>query len=344
MAHPALNSMVAPGQKRPRIMMNGIMQIAITRACNLSCTHCTQGSNLAGKPAIMTVEQFEQAITSLDGYWGVKAVFGGNPCVHPHFDEICRIMRAHVPFLQRGIWTNNLMGKGRHARITFNPRHSNLNVHLDREAEEEFKRDWPESSPYVKGMNVDSVHSSPWVSPIDLGIPEEERWRMIADCDINKHWSAIIGVIRGELRAFFCEVAYSQAALHEKNPDWSGTDQPMPDTGLPVTPGWWKLPMEAFEQQVLTHCHACGIPLRRKGQFAINGEKEEFTKTHSWIARPKAKDRRVEIVEPEPELVQIGVRSDRPSTEYLKGITPGYATDIFPSDPTPNIRRRQRTV
>lgn len=269
---------------------------------------------------MMTPDQFDTALASLDGYFGVVGMFGGNPAMHPQFDELCRIMRARVPFERRGIWCNNLRGKGAHARITFNPRHSNINIHLDSAAADEFRRDWPEVAPFIKGEADDSIHSSPWVSPRDLGVPEDERWRTISRCDINRHWSALIGVVRGELRAYFCEIAYAQAALHADNPDWRGTGKPMPDTGLPVTPGWWRLPMEAFAHQVETHCHECGIPLRREGKLAIGGDAEEYTETHRWIARPKVKDRPTQLV----TIQGIPERRERPSTEYLPGTTPGY--------------------
>lgn len=316
--HPAVNKLTAPGQRRPSIMKGGILQIMVTRACDKACFGCTQGSNLGGKPAVMTPDQFDQAVASLEGYFGVIACFGGNPCMSPHFEDYCRILRARVPFEQRGIWTNNLMGKGAVARITFNPRHSNLNVHLDSDAAGEMRRDWPESAGYIKGTLEDSMHGTPWVSPTDLGIPEERRWDMIAGCDISKYWSSLIGVVRGELRAFFCEVAYAMAALHQDNPDWSGTGQPMPDVGLPVTPGWWRKPMAEFEQQVLACCHHCAIPLRRQGQLAIGGDHEEFSLTHQFIARPKARSRVIEMV----TIGGIMDRTDRPSTEYLPGTTP----------------------
>jgi hypothetical protein len=312
--------MVIPSDKRPGIWRGGVIQIMVTRACDLSCSHCTQGSNLAGKPVIMTPEQFDQACASLEGYFGVVGVFGGNPAMHPQFPELCAIMRARVPFLQRGLWCNNLRGRGQHARITFNPHHSNLNVHLDSDAYAEFSETWPESIPYLKGLTVDSVHSSPWVSPKDLGISEADRWKLIGDCDINKHWSAMICVVRGELRAFFCEIAGAQAMLHENNPDWEGTGQPMPDTGLPVVPGWWKAKLETFEPQINLHCHSCGIPLRRQGVRAIGGDHEEFSETHRFIARPKQRNRPVELV----TIGGTGERSARPATQYLDGVTPGY--------------------
>lgn len=312
--------MVLPSDKRPGIWRSGICQIMVTRACDLACHHCTQGSNLAGKPVMMTPEQFDAACASLEGYFGVVGMFGGNPTMHPQFDELCRIMRARFPFEQRGLWCNNLRGKGAHARVTFNPRHSNINVHLNSEAADEFRRDWPESAPCIKGETTDSIHGSPWVAAKDVISDEAERWRLIGDCDINKHWSAMICAVRGELRAFFCEIAGAQAMLHENNPDWDGTGEPMPDTGLSVQPGWWRASLETFEPQIDLHCHSCGIPLRRKGEAAIGGLKEEFSETHRFIARPKVKNRPVEIVSIGGPLQ----RPARPATQYLAGVTPGY--------------------
>lgn len=306
--------MVAPGDRRP-VWRGGIVQIMVTRACDLSCHHCTQGSNLGGKPVVMTPDEFDRACASLEGYWGVVGMFGGNPAMHPQFETLCEIMRGRFPFEQRGIWCNNPRGKAGVMRVTFNPAHSNLNVHLDSGAHAEFARDWPECQPYLKGLDRDSEHGSPWVALRDVVPDEAERWRLIGDCDINKYWSALVGVVptRG-LRAYFCEIAYTQAAMHataDDAADW-------PDTGLPVEPGWWRRPIADFEAQVRLHCHACGIPLRRPGQLAIGGQLEEFSETHRAIARPKAKGRPVQIV----ETIGLVERPARPATEYLPGTTP----------------------
>jgi hypothetical protein len=317
--------MVKPSDRRPQIFRGGVLQILVTRACDLSCYGCSAGSNLVSRPSVMTPDQFDEACASLDGYFGTVGLFGGNPCTSRYFEDYCRIMRARFPFEQRGIWTNCLMGKGAHARITFCPKHSNVNVHMNSEAYEEFRRDWPEALIARKehtdrGLAEDSRHGSPWVSMTDLGVPEDERWRLIGDCKINKHWSAIICLVRGELRGFLCEVQGHMAALHADNPDWAGTGAPMPDVGLPIVPGWWRSPLAAFESQVRTCCHHCAVPLQRPGQLAIGGEKEEFSPTHAYLARPKVRDRRVDVV-------SIGGsirRGDRPATQYLPGVTPGY--------------------
>jgi len=129
----AISQMVAPYQTRP-VHLGGVLQIMVTRACDKSCFSCTQGSNLAGKPMIMTPDQYAQALESLRGYFGVVGMFGGNPAMHPQFEELCKILRdSWVPWHQRGIWCNHPRGKIKTIAETFHPEHSNLNVHMDRE-------------------------------------------------------------------------------------------------------------------------------------------------------------------------------------------------------------------
>lgn len=269
--------MKAPSDYRPT-WRGGVIQIHITRACDLSCTGCTQGSNLGGKPVMMSVEQFDKACRSLRGYEGVIGVFGGNPTLHPKFTEICEVMTHHFPFEQRGLWSNNLNGYGELCRAVFNPEYSNLNVHTSARAFYEMQSDWPQSQP--KGLH-DSRHSPPYVAIKDMeDMEDNERWRLIADCDINKYWSAMVCVFRGELRGFFCELAGAQSMLHEHELDY-------PDTGLRIESGWWAKDLGYYYDQIHKHCMECGIPLRGFGDLAVNGTTEYVSKTHEAIYKLK---------------------------------------------------------
>lgn len=270
------SKMKAPGDTRPT-WRGGVLQIHITRACDLACTNCTQGSNLAGKPVMMTPEQFEIAVKSVKDYTGVIGIFGGNPCIHPDFEEICDILEAVIPFEQRGLWSNNLMGHGATCRRVFNPAYSNLNVHGNYEVFMQMVRDWPECHP--KGLH-DSRHSPPWVAMRDIQNLEVPKMaELIEKCDINQYWSALIGVFRGELRGWFCEIAGAQSMLHAHEADY-------PDTGLSIYPGWWKNPIEMFKSQIDKHCWECGIPLKGKGSLG-NGNDEYVSATHLPIYRLK---------------------------------------------------------
>lgn len=356
----ALAVMVAPGTRRPGKPNGGVIQILVTSVCNLSCFNCTQASNVRRPPWFMTPEQFEMAVLSLRGYFGTVGVFGGCPTVHPQFETLCEILRWHVPKERCGLWANNLMGKGAACRATFSESWSNLNVHLDRAAYDEFRRDWPESRPF--GLTEDSRHSPPWVAMKDVlrklcddcegekrivfsdgtsqhcdecdgagsVYDEAEAWRLISRCPINQHWSAGIGVFRGELRAWFCEIAMAQSILHQDEPDYPDTGLPLTNRqGVPMTyewdspdgrvsvDRWWQLPMTYFRDQVRKHCHSCGVPLNGYGELAQRPDAEgaeQVSATHAAVYRPKRPGRRVEVV---TQLEQLGVGRIQKATDYL---------------------------
>lgn len=313
-----LSRMVAPGTRRPGKYRQGVIQIHITRACDKSCFGCTQGSNLAGRITFIKMDNFEKAVLSLKGYYGVVGIFGGNPALHPQFGTICEILKKHIPYEQRGLWCNNPLGKGPLMRETFNPKVSNLNVHMDHKAYNSFKDDWSECGPV--GLMQDSRHSPPFVAMKDVEPDESKRWEMISDCDINQYWSAMMAEFRGELRAWFCEIAGAQSILHQDNPNY-------PDTGLDPTVGyehftapgdriettvgkWWQLPMDSFAHQVRKHCHECGIPLRGYGELAQSTTgSEQVSETHKDIYKPKDRGRRVELVTVREQLSEGKISS-----------------------------------
>ena len=306
MAESSARKLLSPADQR-YALRGGVIQIWVTRACDKACFACTQGSNLGGKPGFISLSQFEEACRSLKGYWGVVGVFGGNPALHPQFEDLCEILARYFSIEQRGIWCNHPKGKGALMARIFNPALSNLNVHLDQEAKAEFERDWPESVQYLKGVDSDSRHASPFVALKDVIESEEERWRLIADCDVNKYWSAMVCVVRGKVKGYFCEIAAAQAMLHENDPDW-------PDLGHDAVEGWWNRQIEAFSEQVNFYCHRCGVPLKAKGELAINGETEFVSETHQLIYKPKVRGRPVSVV---VNRNTIQIRGVNRATEYI---------------------------
>lgn len=311
MSHPLIKNMYAPSTKRKGKWLDGIIQIWVTRACDRACFGCTQGSNLRSHPKddmYITLENFEIACKSLRNYYGVVGMFGGNPALHPQFEQLCEIMRKHISWKHRGLWCNNPLGKGHIMAQTFNPGVSNLNVHMDQKAYDEFKATWPKSRPF--GLKEDSRHS-PVHGDMKLLIPdEEERWKLISNCDINKHWSAMTAQFRGQMRGWFCEIAGSQSILNQHNPDY-------PDTGLIVacqcgntdpfcTCGgkeWWEHPIEHYTEQINKHCHNCMVPLRGYGELACSSDgTETITPDLVDIYIPKTKGRNIKVITKLEEL------------------------------------------
>lgn len=335
----ALKLMVPPSQKRPGKPMGGVIQIHVTRACNLACFNCTQGSQLRGPYYFMPTDLFEQAVISLKDYFGIVGLFGGNPALHGEFETLCEILRAHIPRQRLGLWCNDPMNasKGAAMRQTFNPAVSNLNVHLQQDAFDRFRQYWPEARAF--GLGEDSRHSPVHGSMLDMkDITEDERWEKISKCPINQDWSAGIGMFRGNLRAWFCEIAMSQSILNEHDIDY-------PDTGLDPTKlfatnpqgglesidsegrlvgtnqgpyRWWELRMNAFSRQVNEHCQNCLVPLQGYGSLAQAPEAEGVevtTETYREVFLPKRKDRQVQFVELKDDLHSKGLRF----TKYIQG-------------------------
>lgn len=320
----ALAKMVAPRDIRRNIWKGGIVQCFITRSCNLACFNCTQMSGMRGSvsSSLMTPEQAGVVFDSLKNAPFVVGIFGGAPTSSKYFEEICEVMREKIPFERRGLWANNLFGKGEVCRRTFSCAVSNLNTHLDLRATQEFRETWPESIPYLKGFDQDSRHGPPYVAASDLDViptpdykgtqenTEENRWDLIAQCDINRNWSSQACVVNGRLKGFFCEIAAAMSMYHSgSEPEW--------DYGVDITSDseWWNQGMDAFAHQARKACHGCGIPLRGFGQLAIGGEREQVSPMHAANYKPKDANRPVEII---TKLAQLGENHLPRSTDYIQ--------------------------
>lgn len=303
-----LKKMKAPGDVRPGIWRGRILQIKVTNACDLDCKNCSVAVGIAKKlkrQFRMTPDQFRTALQSLRGYPGVIGMFGGNPTIHPQFEELCAIIREEIPNKeQRGLWSNNLRGHGKVCRETFHGPHSNLNVHQVQSAWDEIVRDWPEARPIPAGLSEPSTHGPIFGSMTELGLSEAEMWNKVSSCYVNQTWSSEITVIDEKLVGFFCEIA---ATMAELTGDAS--------LGLPVEEGWWLQPMTAFEHQVNAYCTKCLIPMNGRKIDAAGKEPEEFTKAWAPVML-SIKNRPMKQIERAEEIA-----GGRPATEYLsKGV------------------------
>ncbi|MFI3175808.1 MAG: radical SAM protein, partial [Bacillota bacterium] len=78
--------------KSPKDM--NIIQIDITNACIHECSNCTRFCGHHKKPYFMDLDMVKKAIDSLDDFDGIIGIMGGEPTLHPQFEEITLYLAA----------------------------------------------------------------------------------------------------------------------------------------------------------------------------------------------------------------------------------------------------------
>ena len=277
-----------------------VICIDITNKCDLACSNCTRLLQNQSDFWDMTPDNFRLAVRSLDGYPGIIAIIGGNPAMHPKFKEICNVFVQEVPNKsQRGLWTNNVFKHGELAKDTFGV--FNLNPHEDARGIKSLEGlktlGW-----YYGGH---SSHSPLLTAVKDL-YSELDMWDRISHCDINHNWSASIIQNKGNLRAYFCEVAASFDLAR-------GTDH-----GIPLEPGWWRRNISEFDDQVAHFCPGCGVPAELKGHMDFE-ETDTYTASNADIAR-QTKNKKRKVIELETGK-RLSTRNHK-FTEYSKTLRP----------------------
>ena len=271
--------------KAPTDKSNDIIQIEVTRKCSLfNCSNCTRLLPFRKDTVEMSVDVFRQALRSLEGWPGVRAMFGGTPCSHSRYPDLCQIMMEEVPDQrQRGLWTNSLRGHGEITRQTFYPHgRLNLNAHCNAADADEIER-WLPGRLIRTSRDRASWHSSILLDYRDYGLSDAEWVEARENCDINRNWSACIVERDGQPYAWFCEVASALDGVRGEN------------NGILAEPGWWRFKMDRFEHQVRNCCdRGCGVPLRRKGQLDTA---DTYDASKSFVPLTLKRKGRVEIVE-----------------------------------------------
>jgi hypothetical protein len=300
----------------------GIICIDITNKCDLACSNCTRLLENQSGFWDMSPDNFRLAVRSLNGYPGMIAVIGGNPTMHPKFKDICNILVQEVPNKkQRGLWTNNVFKHGELAKETFGI--FNLNPHNDVRGVKSLEG--LKNSGWYHGGH--SSHS-PLLTAVKDFYSETKMWDLISQCDVNHNWSASIIQNKGNLRAYFCEVAASFDLAR-------GTDH-----GIPVEPGWWRRNISEFDDQVARFCPGCGVPARLKGHMDFE-ETDTYTASNVDIAR-QTKNKRRKVIELESNAPRATI--NHKVTEYSEDLLPTVGQKvqkvILNSGLPPNLARQ----
>jgi hypothetical protein len=223
------------------------IQIDITNACFNSCSNCTRFCGNHSKTFNMSWTQFRKACESLYDFPGMIGIIGGEPTLHPEFDRFINYYSQVFPkrtkaaddvnspigdimahrntfwnnpdLCRRGLWTSFGPGYKKHYELI---------------------RDVFEYQCVNDHKNA-GQHQANMISRKELGIPDDEFFKLRDACWLQNNWSATI-TPKG---AFFCEVAGAMDMLLDGPGGW------------PVEYGWWRRPVEEFGNQ-LNWCELCG--------------------------------------------------------------------------------------
>ncbi len=226
-----------------------VIQIDITNACMFSCSNCTRFCGHHAKPFFMDLDTFRRAVDSMAGFKGTIGIMGGEPTLHPEFDKFIDYYACKIPeprpstFIQqpvtsfaeyasvikyqrgrrRGLWSS--LGNGYYNNF------------------EQIQDVFPYQN--VNDHQSINTHQAMMITRKELGIPDEEWFKLRDNCWIQNLWSASI-TPKG---AFFCEIAAALDMLFDGPGGW------------PIEPGWWKRKPAEFADQ-LHWCEMCSAALR----------------------------------------------------------------------------------
>ncbi|HVI51599.1 MAG TPA: hypothetical protein VM661_10345 [Candidatus Sulfotelmatobacter sp.] len=240
-----------------------IIQIDISTKCHLKCSNCTRLIPHQPSRDDLSLEAFERAVKSMDGWDGPNKVIGiiaGEPTLHHDFERISRrfaelwggpttgngrapihdfnmfaTQRLFDRSTGRGLWTSLGAGFYRHYETIMDVYgHWNTNTH--------------ESGGHHQALLIsrkDYIAAS--------GISDEQWERNRDDCWVQKLWSASMN----DKGAYFCEVAASIDRLY-----FGGAH------AWPIEHGWWQRKPEDFKHQ-LELCNYCGLAQPGPSQLDI---------------------------------------------------------------------------
>ncbi len=232
------------------------MQIEATSYCAKDCLYCSRYIRHTPKKHrwFMDLNYMAKCLDALKDWpldvpYGeprsLIGIIGGEPIMHPQFEEMCELLLSKFPKRYLGLWTAGFPEKRwkeveKIARSTFG--FLAYNEH-----------------------NVKQVELCQ-PQPITVAIEEvvqDTRYRemLIDDCWVQRTWCPTISPKGG----FFCEVAYAIDQILEGPGGYDATD-----------PGWWIRAPENFRDQRDRYCGKCGmaIPMERQ---TLDNRKHQFT-------------------------------------------------------------------
>jgi hypothetical protein len=181
------------------------------------------------------------------GYPKMTGIMGGEPLMHPQFEELCKYAQEMIPKTQLGLWTCLPLKYIKYREIiceTFG--------HI-----------------FVNDHSRDDIYHCPLLVGLEEVYSTKEELFFVADkCWVQNYWSASINP-KG---AFFCEIAAAMSLLLDGPKGWE------------VENGWWWRTPKDFTSQIEEWCPKCGAALPLMRRKSIDGRDDISPK---WLERLK---------------------------------------------------------
>lgn len=277
------------------IVIKEALQMEVTNACSSRCSNCTRLVGHHKKPYFMDLEYFKEVIDSFKKYDCQKMIgfIGGEPLMHPEFEELCVYVNERFPKAQLGLWSSLPIQYKHYADII--------------------------SKTFGALLPNDHSGGGIYHSPVMVSSKEiigEGFKQAVKECWLQKSWSASVNP-KG---AYFCEVAAAMDLLLD-----TGTAFDIHD------PWWLKHPVEYWDQ-IEALCSHCSVPLSLTPRLDTDGidDMDPFWYEKVKETSPKVKAGKYKIyngpIKDTSKNYQIN--SFRKDMEYLRGIGLKFGLDL----------------
>lgn len=257
-------TLVSPARQR-------VIQIEVTSACPGRCSNCTRFVPHQRAPWLMDFATFRRAVDSMADYGGMLGIMGGEPTLHPAFEQLCDYYRER--------WAPGPgLAQGREPIRDFSAHHRRCLARLDGQRCGLWSSLGPgyyrhyetiqETFGYqcLNDHRNGAVHQALLATRREAGIADAD-WPALRDrCWVQRLWSSSIN----PWGCYPCEIMAAMDALCQ--PLSAGERQRLgipAAGGWPIEPGWWRREPADFGR-LLDWCELCAAPLPTPARLATD--------------------------------------------------------------------------
>jgi len=222
-----------------------VCQIELTNVCSKDCIYCSRFVRHLrnDQKFFMDLKTLEKALDSLEGWENRIGIIGGEPTLHPNFEEVCRVLQKKHPKSKYGLWTTG-GSKFKKYQTLINETFELISYN--------------EHNNYQKET---CQHQPITIAIRDVVKVQEIRDKLINECWVQKKWAPTISP-KG---TFFCEVAYAIDVILDGPGGW------------PIEQGWWRKKPNEFREQINQYCQYCGMPIPLERDYLVTNKEKIST-------------------------------------------------------------------